>query len=251
VDRSSLESLLQQGVSLAEIGRRFGRHESTVAYWLQRHGLRAVNREKHAPKGRLERAELEAMVGAGRSVAEIARAVQRSKPTVRHWLRCYGLKTHGVFGRRMAQPRALARTAGLEVAVLRCERHGETEFALDKRGYYRCKRCNSQAVARRRRAMKQILVEEAGGACTVCGYERNVRALHFHHLQPAEKRHEISARGAAMALKRLQTEARKCVLLCANCHAELEAGLIVLTEAQCAPYNGRHPPLFRGSSNPG
>jgi IS30 family transposase len=32
MDRASLEQLLNQGLSLAEIGKRFGRHESTVAY---------------------------------------------------------------------------------------------------------------------------------------------------------------------------------------------------------------------------
>jgi IS30 family transposase len=47
VDRASLELLLGQGLSLAEIGRRFGRHESTIAYWVQRHGLEAVGRDKH------------------------------------------------------------------------------------------------------------------------------------------------------------------------------------------------------------
>ncbi len=33
MDRTSLEQLLEQGLSLAEIGRRFGLHVSTVAYW--------------------------------------------------------------------------------------------------------------------------------------------------------------------------------------------------------------------------
>src|SRR2546423_3006776 len=74
--------------------------------------------------------------------------------------------------------------------------------------------------------MKRILVEEAGGACIICGYARDVRALHFHHLEPSRKRHEINARGAAIALSRLRAEASKCILLCANCHAEVEAGLV-------------------------
>jgi transposase-like protein len=45
MDRASLEQLLDQGLSLAEIGRRFGLHEATVGYWVKKHGLRAVNRE--------------------------------------------------------------------------------------------------------------------------------------------------------------------------------------------------------------
>jgi hypothetical protein len=77
--------------------------------------------------------------------------------------------------------------------------------------------------------MKKILVEEAGGACCICGYRRNMRALHFHHLEPSKKRHEINARGVALALDTLRAEAQKCVLLCSNCHAEVEDGIVVIS----------------------
>jgi hypothetical protein len=70
--------------------------------------------------------------------------------------------------------------------------------------------------------MKATLVREAGGACCMCGYAATMRALHFHHLDPVEKRLEINARGAALSLDTLRAEAQKCVLLCSNCHAEVE-----------------------------
>jgi transposase len=228
MDREVLEQLLGDGLSLAEIGRRVDLHEATVGYWVKKHGLRAVNHTRHASRGGIARAELERLIEAGMSIAQIAQETARSKTTVRHWLTRYGLKTHGALGRRPRAQTVLARQAGVETMRLRCEHHGETDFWLDRRGYYRCKACRSAAVARRRRKMKAILVKEAGGACFVCGYSRDMRALHFHHLEPSLKRHEINARGAALALERLQAEARKCVLLCANCHAEVETGLITL-----------------------
>ena len=86
VDRASLEELLDEGISLAEIGRRFARHESTVAYWVQKYRLRAANWARHAGKGGLERADLEPLVQAGMSIAQIAESVGRSRATVRHWL---------------------------------------------------------------------------------------------------------------------------------------------------------------------
>ena len=43
MERAYLEELLGQGLSLAEIGRRVGRHEATVAYWLRKHGLRPAH----------------------------------------------------------------------------------------------------------------------------------------------------------------------------------------------------------------
>jgi hypothetical protein len=54
-----------------------------------------------------------------------------------------------------------------------------------------------------------------------------MRALHFHHLDPAEKRLELNARGVALSLDTLRAEARKCVLLCSNCHAEVEEGALL------------------------
>ena len=72
--------------------------------------------------------------------------------------------------------------------------------------------------------MKSVLVQEAGGQCVLCGYDRHVRALEFHHIEPSEKRLAISGRGVTHALHKLRVEAQKCVLLCANCHAEVEDG---------------------------
>jgi transposase len=226
VDRDSLQRLLAQGLSLAEIGRRFDRHEATIAYWVKRFDLRAANANKHAPKGGLAREELVILVDDGCSIADMATRVGRSKATVRHWLRRYGIETQHGTGRRRAPAAVAARDAGLLETEMVCPRHGETPFVLDGRGYYRCRRCRAEAVSRRRRKMKAILVAEAGGACCICGYTGNMRALHFHHVRPSEKRLEINAKGIALSLETLRTEARKCVLLCSNCHAEVEDGVV-------------------------
>ncbi len=57
---------------------------------------------------------------------------------------------------------------------------------------------------------------------------RYVGALQFHHRDPATKAFEVSRQGITRSLDRLRLEARKCVLLCANCHAMVEAGLLLL-----------------------
>jgi hypothetical protein len=88
-----------------------------------------------------------------------------------------------------------------------------------------CRRCLGEAVTRRHQKIKQILVAEGGGACAVCGYDRTVVNLHFHHVDPATKSFAVNmARGKSLATFR--REAAKCVLVCANCHGEIEAGLI-------------------------
>ena len=241
MDRASLEQLLGQGLSLAEIGRRFGAHEATVGYWLKQYGLEAANHDKHAAQGGIAKEGLARLVEADMSIAEIAEETSVSKATVRHWLLRYGLKTRGAVARRPRIEANQAKEAGLDVAVLECRHHGATKFVLDQHGYYRCRRCRSASVSRRRRKVKEVLVAEAGGACCVCGYDRDARALHFHHLDPSIKRMEINARGAGIALDRLRAEARKCVLVCANCHAEVEAGLITLPSPSIDPYNAARP----------
>jgi hypothetical protein len=90
-------------------------------------------------------------------------------------------------------------------------------------------------VSRRRRAIKAALVVEAGGRCGLCGYDRCARALSFHHVDPATKEFGVALRGVSRSLARARAEAAKCVLLCANCHMEVEAGvaLVPATVADC------------------
>ena len=89
---------------------------------------------------------------------------------------------------------------------------------------YRCKLCRQQKVSAWRRKLKAMLVDEAGGRCALCGYDRCQAALQFHHRDPTDKAFAISHQGLTRSLARAREEARKCILVCANCHAELEAG---------------------------
>lgn len=225
MDRASLERMLEQGLSLAEIGRRLQRHESTVAYWVAKHGLQASGRERHRARGALDRDELERLVVAGATLGEIAVQADRSKATVRHWLRRYGLKTANQVGRRRSEGSKGGLEAGLDRTRMQCPSHGEAEHSLDARGYYRCTQCRSAAVSRRRRRIKATLVGEMGGACQLCGYSRCMAALEFHHLDPAEKTFAVGQYGISRSLEKAREEARKCVPLCSNCHAEVEAGV--------------------------
>lgn len=224
MDKKSLELLLTEGHSIERIAKRFGKDPSTVSYWMRKHGLISPYAQKHATRGGLERERLEILVEAGLTIAEIAQEVQRSKATVRHWLRRFGMKTKNGVGTRRPGANTAAKEAGLLSTVMSCERHGETEFVLEGRGHYRCRRCRSEAVTRHRRKIKAILVREAGGCCCICGYDRHPGALEFHHVDPAQKLHEVGRYGVTLALDAARLEASKCILLCSNCHAEVEGG---------------------------
>jgi transposase-like protein len=189
MDKESLKTLLDQGVSIERIGKRFGKDPSTVSYWMKKHGLVSPYKEKHAAKGGIDHEVLKTLVDSGASIARIAQELRRSHATVRHWLAKYRLETRATIRRRNAQE---ARNAGLLTIQATCVHHGPTEFWLEGRGAYRCSLCRKEAVAKRRRRVKEILVKEAGGACAICGYDGWVGALQFHHRDPDDKEFEIS-----------------------------------------------------------
>ena len=107
-----------------------------------------------------------------------------------------------------------------------CKTHDTVKFVLEGRGYYRCTKCRQDSVAERRRKVKSILIEEAGGKCKACGYNKYQGALQFHHLDPSTKKMGLSAKGLTLGIDKLREEAAKCILLCANCHAEIENDII-------------------------
>jgi 5-methylcytosine-specific restriction endonuclease McrA len=76
-----------------------------------------------------------------------------------------------------------------------------------------------------RRRKKEKLVELFGGKCSVCGYKKYVGALDFHHKNPEEKSFALSVKGLSYSWDSLVSEAKKCILVCKNCHTELEAGI--------------------------
>ena len=249
MDRESLKLLLAQGLSVEQIGKRFGKHPSTVTYWMGKLGLEATNREKHRAKGGIERERLEPLIAAGRTIAEIAAEVGMSATTVRYWLRRYDLRTRNRVGPRHGQVTRTAKAAGIAIRTIDCIHHGPTDFVIEGRGYYRCKRCLTEAVMRRRRRLKELLVEEAGGCCCVCGYDHYLGALEFHHLDPREKRLELSTNGVTLSLDALRAEARKCVLVCSNCHAEIDAGLTPLpVKLPQAREGNAHKPVWGSST---
>jgi hypothetical protein len=60
-----------------------------------------------------------------------------------------------------------------------------------------------------------------GGKCEECGYNKNLAAIDFHHVDPSNKSFQIDLRVFAnSSLERILKEIEKCVMICANCHRE-------------------------------
>jgi hypothetical protein len=222
MDADWLASRLEDGRSLESIAREAGRSPSTVGYWVSKHGLASKHAAKHAPRGGIDRAELEALVAAGAPIRAMAEQLGVSYTTVRHWLKRYGLLTPRA--QRLASTRS-ARQQNVDDGIATCPVHGPARHVRRKDGGVRCLACRSDAVSRRRRRVKALLIEEAGGSCALCGYADSPGALHFHHRDPATKSFGLGASGVTRSLAAARAEAAKCVLLCARCHAEVELGV--------------------------
>lgn len=62
----------------------------------------------------------------------------------------------------------------------------------------------------------------------ICGYNKYSGALDFHHLNPKLKSFGLSVKGLSYSWESVLEESKKCVLVCKNCHAEIEAGITLL-----------------------
>ncbi|MDQ3571717.1 MAG: hypothetical protein M3383_02520 [Actinomycetota bacterium] len=225
MERIELRTYLEQGLSLEQIGLIVGRHLSTVGYWVGRFGLEANGAARHTPKGAIDYGLLADLVSRGLKLREIATTVDRSISTVRYWLRKYELDAPRV-ARRFEITRAIEK--GRRTLMRECATHGWTIFVIENSGRTRCRQCRMDRVSEWRRRTKAKLVAEAGGQCALCGYDVHQAALHFHHLDPKQKKFQLSNGGKTRSIDELRKEVAKCVLLCGNCHAEVEAGFTQL-----------------------
>jgi hypothetical protein len=82
-------------------------------------------------------------------------------------------------------------------------------------------------------AKKEEIRNKFGGKCQICSYDKCQSVLSFHHLPGTDKKFTISD---AIVRKRksdeeLVNELKKCILVCANCHGEIHAGITEIPES--------------------
>jgi hypothetical protein len=116
----------------------------------------------------------------------------------------------------------------LYTMIKMCKKHGQTKHFPRPDGALRCGKCASEWVINHRRQKKEKLVEMFGGKCIICGYNKYAGALDFHHTHPENKSFALSVKGLSYSWDSLLKEAEKCVLVCKNCHTEIESGMTIL-----------------------
>lgn len=109
-----------------------------------------------------------------------------------------------------------------------CKIHGLTEaHSNGKRNHPRCAKCSVARQIEFTRQRKLDAIAYLGGQCFNCGYSKCPAALEFHHKVPEEKDFTISGT-KYRRWEAIKTELDKCVLVCANCHREIHAGMVLM-----------------------
>lgn len=100
-----------------------------------------------------------------------------------------------------------------------------------------CKLCHNEYIKQYNRDKKFIqkikyrrdcIIRDlkTSNGCCICGYNKCSRSLQFHHLDRDTKDFNLSQINTCSAEK-IATEISKCIIVCANCHGEIEDGLII------------------------
>lgn len=97
---------------------------------------------------------------------------------------------------------------------------------IDRRYYEKNKEKVYRRKMNRRKRLKEEAVKISGGKCKICGYNKCISALEFHHSQK-NKENNVSSLLKNESRQKLLKEAGKCILLCANCHREAHHGSVV------------------------
>lgn len=78
-----------------------------------------------------------------------------------------------------------------------------------------------------RKRIKIALVEAFGHKCSICGLVDEVYIYDFHHINPSTKAFGISGQNTH-GKELIVEEAKKCVMLCSNCHRRIENTLTTI-----------------------
>lgn len=165
----------------------------------------------------MEKALLEELISEGLSANKIAKKQGVALATVRYWLKKHGLKT----GYQSIRERTFYHMSPEErIQHNKKRRKDYYEANKKKLNTNSARRQHERGLARKKEVMSLLNLT----GCVICGYNKCLSALEFHHVHDKEfqlDKRSLSNRTLDSVLK----EAKKCVLLCSNCHREYHHGI--------------------------
>ena len=170
-----------------------------------------------ALKMKISKEEMISAINEGLSIRDIEKRFNCSNMTVRRALEKYGLKTNQCKTGRVCKHCGKELTGSQQYF---CSHNCKMNFYYQTKPDMRQRVCHS--ATQRGFDRKRELVDLLGGGCCVCGYNKNYSSLAFHHKDITTKSFGLAGRNLSdKPWDLLVEEARKCILLCHNCHNEL------------------------------
>lgn len=149
-------------------------------------------------KSNISKEQLEHLINKQLSTRKIAKELKCSPMTVKNRLKEYNLKT------------------GLQQKY--CSISCRSKIKNTSRNFKK----DYKSFKLRYKNRKLFFISQKGGKCQICGYNKNLAVLSFHHRENTKKCFSLSASAfSSKPINILQIEADKCDLLCSNCHLEL------------------------------
>lgn len=143
---------------------------------------------------------LQQLVKDGLSSHHIAKKLNISQTTSYYWIRRYNLTTQKKH---------------------HCRKCGESNSSKFSPGRFtECRKCRVLEQKGRYKKYKKELIDYMGGKCQLCGYNKCMAALDFHHKNPEEKNPNWK-NIRSWTPSKSKKEIDKCILVCRNCHSEI------------------------------
>ena len=167
----------------------------------------------------ISKENLEILIGENLSMRQISKKTGKSLTSIRYWFKKYKLVQNNTNIYELTGKKKCSK----------CKIEKNIENFYKRRGVIfgstYCKDCTNRSTVERMNLFKSRCVEYKGGCCQSCGYNKYNGALEFHHLNPLNKDFTISHMKSYSFDDIVKSELDKCVLLCANCHREVENGI--------------------------
>jgi len=161
----------------------------------------------------MDKVILEKLILENKSIKQIGQELDYSRTNIVYWLKKYGLSTpRNRYNKNFNKKH-------------RCSSCGETDpakFNGHKKSI--CGKCNNKYCQMLGRKKRKQAIEYKGGKCEICGYDKCIKALEFHHKDP-EKKDKNWGRMRGWKWEKIKKEIEKCDLLCCRCHREIHSEL--------------------------
>lgn len=166
----------------------------------------------------ITKTDLYLQINEGLSISKLAKQFKCSNSTIRYYLNKYNFKTDITLNRGKKKKCIICENfltgQQLKYCSNNCKAKGHWLYIKETPNSY-----HSQT----KRGIKRKLafIKKLGGKCQKCGYNKNISALEFHHIDESTKDISLDIRSFSNhSLEILNTEMLKCELLCSNCHKE-------------------------------